>query len=100
MEFKMKTILFSVVAAAGLMIAPAEAHSKLVPFRGEVTAVNSNGYKPGLSFTAKDANGRVKMFYIASLKHLDVNDRVVLKYADSDRFPLNVHTIKFLQPAK
>jgi hypothetical protein len=79
--------------------APSQDGSTAV-FCGTVTAVNSNDNKPGVSFTAVDAEGQVKMFYISSLEHLDPNDRVSLRYVPSSLWPLNVTTIKFLPPAK
>lgn len=67
-------------------------------FKGEVTAVDSNANAPGVSFTARDAEGHIKMFQISTLEYLDPGDRVVLKYYEGDVFPLLVKTIKFLRP--
>ncbi len=71
---------------------------KLSPFEGVVTAINSNMNEEGRCFTAWDAEGRVKVFSISSLKDLDVGDHVTLKYWASDRYPLKVKTIQFRQP--
>ncbi len=67
-------------------------------FKGRVTAVNSNENRPGLSFTAVDAQGQVKMFYISSLQHLNLQDRVELTCKASEKFPLEVIRIRFLSP--
>ncbi|MES2307634.1 MAG: hypothetical protein V4507_02140 [Verrucomicrobiota bacterium] len=69
-------------------------------FYGRVTAVNSNGNRPGVSFTAVNDQGQIKMFYISSLKDLDLNDRVELTYKASEKFPLEVTRIRFLNPQK
>lgn len=75
-----------------------EANSEMIKFQGEVTAVNSNNNRPGVSFTAIDRSGQVKMFYIASLNNLDLRDRVELTYKASGKFPLEVVRIRFLSP--
>ena len=67
-------------------------------FKGRVTAVNSKENRSGLSFTAVDEQGQVKMFYISSLKHLDLQDRVELTCKASEKFPLQVIRIRFLEP--
>jgi hypothetical protein len=87
-------LLFSSI---GLSVGRAE---ELAKFQGVVTAVNSNGNRPGLSFTAVDAENHVKMFYISTLKHLDLGDWVALTYQRSDKFPLTVTRIKFSQPKR
>lgn len=69
-------------------------------FDGVVTAVDSNMNVPTRCFTAQAANGQVKVFEIASLKDLDVGDRVVLHYRNSDHYPLEVKTIRFIAPPK
>ncbi|MEM9399169.1 MAG: hypothetical protein AAF984_03095 [Verrucomicrobiota bacterium] len=96
----MNKILALVLAIAGLSLSQSVVEAKEVRWKGTVTAVNSNGYKVGRGFTAIDENGQPKMFYIKSLDHLDVGDRVALRYIDAYRFPLNVTTIKFLPPKK
>lgn len=96
----MKKILFVLVLAAGMM-RPCEGRAEekeILSFQGTVTAVNSNLNRPDRSFTAVDAEGKVKMFYISSLSHLDQGDRVVLHYLSGQKFPLNVTSIKFLPP--
>lgn len=90
--------LFLTVVALALISSHVEA--KEVRWQGTVTAVDSNANKEGRSFTAVSKDGQVKMFYIQSLKHLDIGDRVVLSYIDANRFPLNVTTVKFLPPKR
>ena len=67
-------------------------------FKGRVTAVNSNGNRPGLSFTAVNDQGQVRMFYISTLEHLELQDRVELTCKASEKFPLEVIRIRFLSP--
>ncbi len=87
-----------VVSMAFLQAGPSEERSGVISFKGRVTAVDSNANRPGFSFTAVDSEGRVKMFYIDNLKHLDLNDRVELHYRNTGKFPLSVTRIRFLQP--
>jgi hypothetical protein len=91
----MKPYLSAIVALALLA-----STSFAAQFSGTVTAVNSNDNAPGYSFTAVDREGKVKMFRIDSLAHLDLRDRVVVTYSKSDKFPIRANTVKFLAPAK
>ncbi len=69
-----------------------------IHWEGTVTAVNSNGNRENRSFTAVDANGQVKIFYISTLEYLKVTDRVSLSYLPGKTFPYVVTRIKFLPP--
>lgn len=87
------------ITVLGLAVVPCRAENS-VAWQGTVTAVNSNGNTPGHAFTAVDAEGRVKFFTISTLEHLELNDRVQLHYIPSEKFPLEVTRIRFLQPEK
>jgi hypothetical protein len=87
--------LLTLVSALALTIAISSAHT----FRGTVTAVDSNANAPGYAFTAVNEAGHVKMFRIDNLKHLDLNDRVVVTYPSKVTvFPIRATTVKFLAP--
>jgi hypothetical protein len=97
----MKRTLSLVLAIAALSLGsllPVSAEETTQHWEGTVTAVNSNGNRPGRSFTAVDAEGQVKIFYISSLKYLNVGDRVSLSYITSKTFPYTVTRIKFSLP--
>jgi hypothetical protein len=91
----MKNYLLVIMALTAL-ICPAFA----AEFRGTVTSVNSNDNAQGYAFTAVDASGKVKMFRIDSLAHLDLRDRVIVTYSKAGKFPIRANSIKFLPPAK
>jgi hypothetical protein len=87
---------FLLLIAALILSLPS---SPAATFRGTVTAVDSNGNAPGYSFTAADADGKIKMFRISNLKHLDLNDRVIVTYPDNTSvFPIAATRVKFLPP--
>lgn len=69
-------------------------------FQGTVTAIRSQADHAERSFTALNEEGHVKMFIISSLEHLDVGDRVELTYQASDKFPLRVIRVRFLEPRR
>lgn len=81
-------------------VQPVRADEATLPWQGTVTAVDSNGNRPGRSFTAVDAGGKIKVFYISTLSNLKVGSRVELHYLPSDKYPLVVTRIRFLQPAQ
>jgi hypothetical protein len=99
----MKSILFaSLLFVSGFLMAGPEVETgsatDATHFQGRVTAVNSNANRPGLSFTAVDSQGHIKMFYISTLENLEINDRVELTCKGSDKFPIEVVRIRFLSP--
>lgn len=90
--------LFFALMVAFVVAAPIGFAEELAHFTGRVTAVDVNQNNQMRCFTAVDEQGQVKIFKISSLKHLDVNDRVIVTYQISDKFPLIVTRIRFLQP--
>lgn len=97
-----KSLLFALVLTAvlGLQSVSTAYAAEPVAWQGTVTAVNSNGNRPGHSFTAVDANGQVKFFHISTLEYLKVDSRVELRYLPGNTFPLEVTRIRFLPPLK
>lgn len=93
----MKKHLSATVALALVLLAST---SFAAQFSGTVTAVDSNDNARGYAFTAIDKEGKVKMFKIDSLAHLDLHDRVVVTYSKADKFPIRAKTVKFLPPRK
>ena len=97
-----KSLLFSPVLTAvlGLQSVSTACAAEPVAWKGTVTAVDSNGNRPGHSFTAVDAAGQVKFFHISTLEYLKVGSRVELRYEPGATFPLEVTRIRFLLPVK
>lgn len=69
-------------------------------FQGTVTAIRSQADHSERSFTARNSEGLIKMFIISSLDHLEVGDRVELTYEASEKFPLRVTRVRFLEPRR
>jgi hypothetical protein len=86
--------------SAAVALALFASSSMAAQFKGTVTAVDSNDNVRGYSFTAVCSEGKVKIFKIDNLAHLDLRDRVVVTYSKADKFPIRANTVKFLPPVK
>jgi hypothetical protein len=82
-----------------LVLGAGSLHSEdiLEKFAGTVSAVNVNADKSNC-FTALDPSGKVKIFRISSIEHLEKGDKVIVTYRPSDKFPLISTRVKFLLP--
>lgn len=98
MHAMIKSLAYSLmlVVALGISSVSTVCAAEPVAWQGTVTAVNSNGNRPGRSFTAVDAEGHVKFFYISSLDYLKQGSRVELHYLPAETYPLVVTRIRFL----